>query len=95
MTNEATKPEAGTELGGRVDAFVMRDYSELHDRFTEIAASQIHYFDRVDGVDLSRATADEVRNLSDGWILRYRSDAMFNARVRSMVSQLMAVVTDA
>lgn len=95
MSNETTEQEPNAELGGRVDAFVRRDYADVANKFTDVVAAQMHYFDRVDGVDLNLATADEIRNLSDGWILRYRNDHIFKLRVTSTVSQLMAVVTDA
>lgn len=91
MSDEINQAEGQSDQ----QCVVRRDYRVMSDKFTEIVASNLHYFERVEGIDLTRATADEVRCLSDRWILRYRNEPSFNAKVRKITAQLMAEVTDA
>jgi len=69
------------------------DYRKLNNDFTVIVANQLHYFERMNEVDISSASAEDIRGLQTGSITRFRNDAMFNAKVKSLVAQLMQAAT--
>lgn len=66
-----------------------RDYRRIADNFTDIVASSLHYFENAEKVDLNTCKCDEILALHNGAIARYRTDAMFNAKVKSIVARLI------
>ena len=62
---------------------------KIADKFTEIVANQLHYFDRVDDIDFGKLKADAFEELISGSIERYRNEPMFYSKVNSLVANLM------
>jgi len=88
--NKDDKPEATAEISAsELNNFVMPRSNVLCDKFTEVIATQMHYFDKSEGFDFTTATHQEVNQLHDGWMERYQSDQLFNAKVKSIVEQLL------
>lgn len=73
------------------DPKLMRNLSE---KFTEVVAEHIHFFERQDEIDLAKCRASEIEEMTNGAIDRYKNDAIFNARVASMVIHLMHALDD-
>ena len=74
------------------DCRVMRDNKRICDNFTEVVATAMHYFERTDKIDLSTCSHKELMDVQDGWLERYRNDALFHAKVQSIVSRLMHAI---
>jgi hypothetical protein len=67
-------------------------YRSLGDKFVEVVASALHH---QDFSDPRPKTAEEAIYASDGWQGRYRSNAMFHARVDVIVAGMVSVAIDA
>jgi len=65
-------------------------YEETYQKYLEVISSSLHYLEMQDKVDVNTATAEELRSMAeDGYIVRYRNDRMFNAKVQMIVASLM------
>ncbi len=92
MTDVNTEQDKSTEADSRVEGLVMRDLRKVHDNFTEVIGSALHYYEYEEKVDLKTCTAAEIVTLRDGWLDRYRHDPRFHRKVQSIVARLMQVV---
>ena len=72
-----------------VETLVRRSKREIAEKFTEIVAYELHYFDRVDEIDLNTSKASDIAEMTNGAIDRYRNDSIFHAKVTSIVAHLM------
>lgn len=65
-------------------------YKETYEKYIQIIASQLNYLEMYDKLDMSTATCKEIRSMvEDGYIVRYRNDPIFNAKVQMVVASLM------
>ena len=90
QANEASDGQSRltAELGWQF----MHDKRRISDDFTDVVASAMHYFERADKIDLSTCSHKELMDVQDGWLERYRNDALFHAKVQSIVSRLMHAI---
>ena len=65
--------------------------NRLHQAFTEIVAANLHQHEYPIPSDIP---FDEVQGHVDGWIYRYRNEAVFKARVDTTVVGLMCALDD-
>lgn len=72
----------------------MPDYKVLNDKFTDIVIGQMNYFDELDKVDMASFTYTEIMHMKDQAAKRYQNDYVFNARVKSVVAQLMQAMQE-
>lgn len=86
---DVSRPERETP----VDSLVMcGDRRLIADSITQVVAEGMHYFDKVDTVNLQTCSYTDVMELCKGWEDRYRSDPKFHAKVQSMVANLLRVL---
>ena len=85
--NEALKPEFDWKNVPIGSVVIMN--KKIAEDFTEIVASNLHYNDNSKSIDLNKCTAEEIINLSNGWVNRYHSDSSFRSQVMSIVSALI------
>lgn len=78
-----------SEAKSPLDRPVMRGKRTIANNFTEIVAQQLHYFENVDKVDLSTCKAADIVDMIEGSLQRYRSDPIFQAKVKQLVARLM------
>jgi len=65
------------------------DKRQLHDDFIKIIGTGLHYYEHQNQIDLNKCTAEEINDLTEGWVERYREEPIFHAKVSSLVAQLM------
>ena len=66
--------------------------SGIADAFTDAVASRLHHFDRVQTMTLAICTAADITEMTEGAIIRYRTDRIFHAKVTSIVAILMQIL---
>jgi hypothetical protein len=64
---------------------------KLCNDMTDAVANQLHYFDNYQNIESMKSAAD-VREVVEGGRHRYMHDAMFHAKVDSMVHRIIEVV---
>lgn len=65
-------------------------YEETYNKYIQIIASQLNYLEVAEKLVMKTATAKDINKLSDdGYLVRYRNDPIFNAKVQMVVASLM------
>lgn len=65
------------------------NYRDIADISTKVVAGRLHYFDKIDTIDLCTCNASDILEMEKGSIDRYRNDPIFHAKVMSIVSSLI------
>lgn len=65
----------------------------LHDKFVEIVAHRLHYFEMAEGKDLTEMSYSELMEMQEGWLGRYENDMVFRNKVLSTVAPLLEVTS--
>jgi hypothetical protein len=70
----------------------MINYKKLSEDIHDIVAQRLHYFERVNDLNLNIASAQEVINLAEGGRSRYHTDYRFKQRVRTIAAAVLQAV---
>ena len=70
------------------------NYKRLSYVLTEIIGGDLYYYDNTDKLDYNNCSAKDIMMLRQGWITQYQNDPLFNNKVKSIVSKLLAAIQD-
>ena len=68
------------------------NYKRLSYALTEIVGGDLYYYDNMDKLDYNNCSAEDIMMLRQGWITQYQNDPLFNNKVKSTVSKLLAAI---
>ena len=72
----------------------MMDYRKLSNRVTESVAQALNQHEEQDKIDFNNCKAKDFELLYERARIKYFHDAMFHARVDTLVAQIMSIIRE-